>query len=233
MNAETINLNKNSKPKILTKSNSTLFCGIKSKLSNFHPALILYKDYQFISNEQFFMACKAKTFGDDDIFNQIINLSQHELSQKFINKEISSQQIIQDPVLLEQWKKLQTTFKYLGKKIKNFDDNVWNEKKVKYMISGLRMKFEQNEILKQVLLNTNEYIAEASSWDKEWGLGMSIYDVYNQKLKPDSELLGKNLLGKALMVVKQEFLLNLEIKDNLKNTTTQTQSKFKKPSHKA
>lgn len=210
----------------LTKNNSTLFCGFNSEFSNFHPALIKYKDYNFISNEQFFMACKAKTFQDDEMFKKIIDLSKSELCQKFIKGEITNRQIVEDPILSEQWKKIQTTCKHFGKKVKNFNTEIWNEKKEKYMLIGLKLKFIQNEHLKIKLLNSKKYIAEASSWDNEWGLGVSFDEIYK---KPLNELLkhGKNLLGKALMTIKEEFLLNLDVEKENKRNVINSNSKFK------
>lgn len=221
-----VNLTKINDYSFLTKENSTLFCGFKSEFSNFHPALIKYKDYDFISNEQFFMACKAKTFQDEEMFKEIIELSKNELCKKFIKGEITNKQIVENPVLSEQWKKIQTTCKHFGKKVKNFNAKIWDEKKEKYMLIGLKLKFNQNEHLKVKLLNSKEYIAEASSWDNEWGLGVSFEDAYK---KPLNELLkhGKNLLGKALMTIKEELLLNLDVEKESKMNVINSNSKFK------
>lgn len=43
--------------------------------------------------------------------------------------------------------------KYLGRKIQNFDDNVWNEKRFDAMVKALKAKFQDTE-LKNILLAT-------------------------------------------------------------------------------
>ena len=75
------------------------------------------------------------------------------------------------------------------------------------MVKGNLYKFSQNENLKQFLLSTkNKILAEASPYDKIWGIGMNANDkdILNQ-----DKWKGENLLGKALMkvrdIIKKEF----------------------------
>lgn len=65
----------------------------------------------------------------------------------------------------------------------------WEQIKYEVMKKCLLAKFEQNLSLKELLLSTgSEEIAEDSPWDAIWGLGK------------DGK--GKNLLGKALMEIR-------------------------------
>ncbi len=76
-------------------------------------------------------------------------------------------------------------------------------KKFDIVVNGNMLKFSQNEELKNFLLSTNNKIlAEASPYDKIWGIGIGQddKDAYNiDKWK------GENLLGKALMKVREEL----------------------------
>ena len=75
------------------------------------------------------------------------------------------------------------------------------------MVLVLIEKFSQNPELLKLLLNTNDSIlVEASQKDKKWGIGIGV--DYVDFLNPD-KWPGENLLGKALM----------EVRDKLKNNT--------------
>ena len=75
------------------------------------------------------------------------------------------------------------------------------------MVLVLIEKFSQNPKLLKLLLDTNDSIlVEASPKDKIWGIGIGVdhVDFLNSDKWP-----GENLLGKALM----------EVRDKLKNNT--------------
>ena len=74
------------------------------------------------------------------------------------------------------------------------------------MVQCLRAKFQQNHVLKEELLKTypNE-LYEASPWDKIWGIG------YEKHIAVDIDptQYGRNLLGKALMEIREEMYRDL------------------------
>lgn len=89
--------------------------------------------------------------------------------------------------------------KSLGRKIKNFDSKVWDENKFQIVKNGNYLKFSQNEKLKKYLLSTNnKVLIEASPYDNIWGIGIDEKDYFSGK-----DFFGLNLLGKALMEVRQ------------------------------
>lgn len=93
--------------------------------------------------------------------------------------------------------------KTLGRKVKPFDSALWNEKKFDIVYEGIKAKFEQNSDIKEVLLETGDAVlVEASPFDKIWGIGLG-----SKKAKgiPPEEWPGENLLGKALMKVRDDF----------------------------
>ena len=90
--------------------------------------------------------------------------------------------------------------------LKIFDNKVWIKKRFDIMLKGLRLKFTQNERLKEKLLSTGEkMLYETAFRDKVWGIGYG----YKQALNIPVEQYGQNLLGKALMIVRLELQQNM------------------------
>ena len=95
--------------------------------------------------------------------------------------------------------------KELGREVKNFDEEVWNNHKYEIVKVGNIHKFNQNIDIFDFLVNTAEkVIVEASPVDAIWGIGLSqdsdyIDNIYCWR--------GQNLLGFALMEVR-DFLIS-------------------------
>ncbi len=93
--------------------------------------------------------------------------------------------------------------KELGRKVSGYRDNVWNGVRQIIVYEGLMAKFTQNPELKRALLDTgNAVLAEAAVNDKIWGIGLSMSDP--KRLDP-SEWKGQNLMGYALMLVREKL----------------------------
>lgn len=76
-------------------------------------------------------------------------------------------------------------------------------KRYSVVLKGNFAKFLQNEELMQFLLQTDDKIlVEASPYDKIWGICMSADD---EKIDNPLEWRGQNLLGFALMEVRDEL----------------------------
>ncbi len=110
--------------------------------------------------------------------------------------------------------------KALGRKVSNFNDKVWNENRELIVREATRLKFTSavNEggirkgtpsdapfvaplTLRGLLLSTGDReIVEASPMDRIWGIGFGA-----AKADEKREKWGLNLLGKALMHVREEF----------------------------
>ena len=98
---------------------------------------------------------------------------------------------------------MQDKIKGLGRKVKNFDENIWNEVKYHIVLTGNYYKFSQNKQLRQVLLSTGEGIlVEASPLDMIWGIGI---DANNENAYHPGKWNGSNLLGFALTEVREEI----------------------------
>lgn len=84
------------------------------------------------------------------------------------------------------------------------------------MIKGLTCKFEQNQELYDKLMSTgNSRLAEASPYDKIWGIGMKAEKA--ERIDPD-QWKGENKLGECLMTVRENLRnkeLSLEEKQSI------------------
>ena len=137
-----------------------------SPFSQWHKASFTLNNTKYSSAEQFMMAKKAELFGDKEKVNEILTTND-------VRKQ-----------------------KELGRQIKNFDESIWNDNKIKIVYIGNNLKFNQNEYLKQELLKTEgKYIVEASPVDTIWGIGIS---PDNPERFNKSEWKGQNLVGKIL-----------------------------------
>jgi ribA/ribD-fused uncharacterized protein len=82
--------------------------------------------------------------------------------------------------------------KRLGRKVKHLLPN-WDQLKYNFMLIGLRNNFDMNPWFKQLLDTGDEMIIEWTNWgDKIWGVDSITCQ-------------GENLLGKALMEIRDEF----------------------------
>jgi ribA/ribD-fused uncharacterized protein len=93
--------------------------------------------------------------------------------------------------------------KALGRLVKNFNEIAWDDVKFEIVLKGNVLKFSQNLDLKEILAETHKKIlVEASPYDKVWGIGLNESTASST---PESKWPGKNLLGKALMMVREKL----------------------------
>ena len=143
----------------------------KACLSNFYPCKFEFNGKTFNFSEQCFMYQKALLFNDFEVVSQILN-------------ETDVRKI-----------------KALGRKVKNFNNELWDKHKEDFMFNACYAKFSQNDKLKDFLLNTgNREIVEASPVDNIWGIGFS-----SDNAMENVDKWGQNLLGKVLMKVREDL----------------------------
>ena len=141
--------------------------------NNWHPAKIIYENIHFSNSEQMFMWFKAITFDDYDTAQKIIDTP--------------------DP----------KSVKALGRKVIGYNEFIWNENRYSAMFKSCLHKFEQNlQIKKELLATKDKILAEASPYDKIWGIGMKETDV---NIENESMWKGENLIGKVLMDVRKKL----------------------------
>ena len=96
--------------------------------------------------------------------------------------------------------------KALGRLVKNFDDVTWKANARRLVTDGNIAKFRQNQQLGDFLLATgNAVLVEASPRDCIWGIGLG---QDNPKAQHPDTWRGQNLLGFALMDVREELRRN-------------------------
>ena len=125
---------------------------------------------QYHTTEQYMMASKARLFGDEEVFQEIMAAwNPHD-------------------------------YKKLGKKIRGFEQTLWNAHKYDIVVEGNKAKFSQNPDIREFLLSTGDaIIAEVSPFDKIWGIGLDREQAMKGSV---GQWEGENLLGCALMDVR-------------------------------
>lgn len=138
--------------------------------SQWYRSIFTVDGVQYQCAEQYMMAEKARTFGDEENLQKILS--------------------VDDPRKQKQW----------GRAVKNYDDKVWSQIRFDAVVKGNYAKFSQNEDLKKQLLATGDkIIVEASPYDTIWGIGLGEDD---KRCLDERQWRGQNLLGKAIMVVR-------------------------------
>lgn len=101
----------------------------------------------------------------------------------------------------------------LGRLIPNYDEGVWRENRERIVREGSMLKFTQGpeaERLRALLLATGDReIVEASPMDRIWGIGFGPVKAPAS----DRKKWGTNLLGKALMAVREELVASAAKQD--------------------
>lgn len=96
--------------------------------------------------------------------------------------------------------------KKLGRKVKNFSEELWRNERENAMLTALRLKFQQSSKFRKIIVaakKSNLEFAEASPHDSIWGIGMG--EDHPNLL--NTSLWGLNLLGKCLNTIKDEAIL--------------------------
>jgi ribA/ribD-fused uncharacterized protein len=90
--------------------------------------------------------------------------------------------------------------KFAGRKVKNFNQAVWDSVNTVWVAIGNYLKFTQHINLRALLKSTGtDILIEASPLDKIWGVGLPPSSAL---LKTPSKWQGENRLGDALMMVR-------------------------------
>ena len=106
--------------------------------------------------------------------------------------------------ILRQWTPMGA--KKLGRQVKNFDNKIWDENKIRIYYDVIKAKFTEptNEAIKKLLLDTGDAIlVECSPYDRIWGIGYSKDSP--EFINRDTDKWGQNLLGKVLMRVRDDI----------------------------
>lgn len=129
------------------------------------------KPLSFHTSEQYMMYWKALLMGDDETSEKILSASGPGEA------------------------------KALGRAVKDFDQEVWDENCDMVVERANLLKFGQDERLKGILLGTGEReLVETSPNDKLWGIGFDTEHALGNEAS-----WGENRLGKVLMRVREQL----------------------------
>jgi ribA/ribD-fused uncharacterized protein len=142
--------------------------------SQWYPSLFEIDNKKYVNCEQYMMEQKAILFEDHENAKLIMETS--------------------DP----------KTIKELGRKVRNFDANKWNEVADEIVFKANYAKFTQNSNLFEILIKTgNKKYVECAPYDSIWGIGM---DINTALITPEENWNGTNRLGKAIMRVRNVII---------------------------
>jgi len=146
-------------------------------------------DYLFFYGGEFSQWYQSKMF--DPVTGLFFNCAEQFMMyhKAYLFKDESSMKAI----MLAEDPKNQ---KAIGRKVKGYDEVLWNEINQDIVTYGNLLKFQQNpELLKFMWETRGKYLVEASPYDAKWGIGLAAGDP---KIE-DQSLWGENLLGKCIM----------------------------------
>ena len=142
-------------------------------LSQWYPAPMEVDGVRFPTAEHYMMWRKARLFGDDAIEREIL--------------------ADDNPGIAKQ----------LGRRIRNFNGEIWTQHRFEVVLTGSLAKFQQHPRLRTYLLETRDRVlAEASPVDYIWGIG---FDALDERAKMPLIWKGINLLGFVLMHARAHF----------------------------
>ena len=92
--------------------------------------------------------------------------------------------------------------KKLGGKVRNFNSKTWEESAEMTAYRAVRAKFEQNTLLKNILLSTGEMVIVEASKDRMWGTGVALR---TKDCLHENTWNNRGLMCKILLRVRQEL----------------------------
>ena len=142
-------------------------------LSQWWPAPFTVDGVVYKSCEHYMMAAKARLFGHAEMEAKILAAGHPR------------------------------TAKRLGRQVRDFEQDRWEEERFEIVVAANVAKFGQNEDLGAFLAGTRDRVlVEASPVDRIWGIGLGRDDP---RAKRPSEWRGPNLLGFALMEARERL----------------------------
>ncbi|ADB30813.1 conserved hypothetical protein [Kribbella flavida DSM 17836] len=144
-----------------------------SCLSQWYRAPFTVGEVRYPTAEHWMMAAKARLFGDRDAERDVLAAGHPQQA------------------------------KAIGRTVRGFDTEVWQQHRFDLVVEGNVRKFEQNPVLRDYLLGTGERVlVEASPVDRIWGIGLAADD---ERAEHPDQWRGLNLLGFALMQVRDQL----------------------------
>ncbi len=186
---------KQEKEKIFENSNY-VFSFYSHKFHKQYPSLFMYKDKNFVSLEHFMVYSKIKMFNDVSAEKELNKLLEKDMIVDFKSGKINAGDILNNVIKSKEWTLLMNDMKMIGKKCLNFNQGIWEQKKMSIMTVGNREKIFQNKDIYEESLKVNgRNIIFANQYSKNSGIGLS---ADNPDIKNMNLWQGKNELGYSL-----------------------------------
>ncbi|MDA8450262.1 NADAR family protein [Acidovorax sp. NCPPB 3859] len=145
----------------------------KSCLSQWYEAPFTVENDRYPTAEHFMMAEKARLFGDTEVRAQVLEA------------------------------RTPAEVKALGRKVRDFEESMWNQARFDIVVTANMAKFSQNLPLRDFLAGTGRSVlVEASPVDRIWGIGLA---ADHPDASQPARWQGLNLLGFALMEVRSRL----------------------------
>jgi len=146
----------------------------KEKISNWHMNDFIIDGVKFCCGEQAMMYYKAMLMGDLETAAKIMSTSNPSLH------------------------------KDLGREVRNFDEDKWKDYRYPIVKRITLERFKQNENLLNylILISMDTRLAEASPFDRIWGIGMG---EDHPDVGDPTKWKGLNLLGQIMTEVRDEL----------------------------
>ena len=154
-----------------TDAETIVFHGELSPYSNFHPSAFTIDDHTFHSAEQWIQYQKSLLFGDSYTTNLILRT----------DSAIEA--------------------KRLSHKISGVDHTRWKLDGYEKCVIGIKAKFDQNPLLKSMLLSTKPKLLVEATTDKLWGKGLVLKD---SNVLKQNHWMGHGWLSKILHHIRDE-----------------------------
>lgn len=152
------------------------FYGRQHPFTNFFPSHFTSQGIEFNCVEQYFHYMKALKFRDYKQADAIL-------------------------ATFSPWRQ-----KQFGNAVKKFNEKAWEAIRFDIMYRGNLAKFEQNQHLLKLLLDTGDSVlVEASPRDRIWGVGLTYNDP---RIFDKTTWKGLNLQGEVLMAIRKKLRKN-------------------------
>lgn len=142
--------------------------------SNWYKSNFVVEGVTFSCVEQYMMWAKAMLFGDKETASEILKETEPKAMKAY------------------------------GRKVRNFNSEVWDKEKYSLVLKGVQARFEQNVGLKSWIQAAKaDYFVECSPYDAIWGVKLPIADT---RVMEPSRWNGENLLGRILKEVQDSIV---------------------------
>ncbi len=151
--------------------------------SQWYPSKFIINGITFTDAEMYMMYMKAMLFNDRETAEKILKATHPRESKK------------------------------LGREVKSFNKEIWEENCKRFVYDGNYAKFTQNPELKKGLFNTGDSeLVEASPEDKIWGIGL---DAEHPDAQQKETWRGTNWLGEVLTQLRTDLRNSKPQKPNI------------------